>query len=321
MAQPSGSFSTYDAVGIREDLTDIIYNISPTDTPFFSGAGRTPSKNTKHEWQIDSLSAAAQNAVIEGDDATTDASVATQRLHNQCQISDKVARITGTQEAVDKAGRTREMAYQVAKRTRELKRDMELILTQPNNGIQTGDDSTARQLGSLPCWISTNESRGTNGLEASNLSGQLNNSSIPTDGSTRALSEGLVQSVIRSSWTSGGDPGVLMFGPFNKVAMSAFTANSAVTRFAMTDGKRLVTALDVYVSDFGEHRIVPNRFQRDRDGFVLDMEYWKVSFLRSPRNWPLAKTGDTERRQILTEFTLESCNEAASGVIADLTSS
>lgn len=318
MAQPANTFDTYDAVGIREDLSDIIFNISPTDTPFFTGCGRTSAKAVTHEWQTDSLAAAASNAVIEGDEATLDAVTATQRLSNVTQIMDKTAVVTGTQEAVDKAGRTREMAYQVAKKTRELKRDIEFALTNVQGKV-VGDNTTARTFGSLPSWIHTNATRGGGGgTNAAFTLGNLDAGSTPTDSTTTAtLTESQLQTGIQNAWTQGGDVDTLMCGPANKVIVSGFTANTNVTRFAMTDGKKLVTALDVYVSDFGEHKIVPNRFQRGRDFFGIDFEYWSVSFLRSPRNWPLSKTGDTEKRQVLTELTLESRQEAASFIIAD----
>ena len=149
MAQPTNTFDTYDSVGEREDLSDVIYSISPTDTPFLSSAAKTQATAVLHEWQTDSLAAAStSNAVIEGDEATLDASTATSRLSNSCQIMDKTVVITGTQEAVDKAGRASEIAYQIAKRAKELKRDMEATLT-GNQAEVAGNSTTARKFGSL----------------------------------------------------------------------------------------------------------------------------------------------------------------------------
>ena len=313
MAQPSETFDTYDSIGEREDLSDVIYNISPTDTPFLSSAAKTQATAVLHEWQTDSLAAAVtNNAVIEGDEATADAVTATTRLSNSAQILDKVVTITGTQEAVDKAGRASEIAYQIAKKAKELKRDLESSLTS-NNAEVTGSASAARVLGGLGSWVATNDVFGTSGS-----SGGLGNTAR-TNGTQRAFTEAQLKSVIKSVWNAGGNPQIIMVGPFNKQKLSGFTGNS--TRFDAGADATLYTSVDVYASDFGQTQVIPNRFSRDRDGWVLDMDYWGVAFLRDFSMHELAKTGDTEKRQLLVECTLESRNEAASGLIADLTTS
>ena len=314
MAQPTNTFDTYDSVGEREDLSDVIYNISPTDTPFLSSAAKTSATAVLHEWQTDALaSASTSNAVIEGDEATHDAVSATTRLSNSCQIMDKVVVITGTQEAVDKAGRASELAYQIAKRAKELKRDMEAMLT-TNNAEVTGGSSTARELGSLGSWVVTNDDMASDGA-----SGAGAGNAAHTDGTQRVFTEAQLKSVIKSVWNAGGDPSMIMVGPFNKQKLSGFTGNS--TRFDAGADATLYTSVDVYASDFGQLQVVPNRFSRDRDAWVLDMNYWGVAFLRDFSMHELAKTGDTEKRQLLVEATLESRNEAASGLVADLTTS
>ena len=314
MAQPTNTFDTYDSVGEREDLSDVIYNISPTDTPFLSSAAKTAATAVLHEWQTDSLAAAStSNAVIEGDEATNDAVSATTRLSNSCQIMDKVVVITGTQEAVDKAGSASELAYQIAKRAKELKRDMEAMLT-TNNAEVTGGSSTARELGSLGSWVVTNDDMASDGA-----SGAGAGNAAHTDGTQRVFTEAQLKSVIKSVWNAGGDPSMIMVGPFNKQKLSGFTGNS--TRFDAGADATLYTSVDVYASDFGQLQVVPNRFSRDRDAWVLDMNYWGVAFLRDFSMHELAKTGDTEKRQLLVEATLESRNEAASGLVADLTTS
>ena len=314
MAQPTNTFDTYDSVGEREDLSDVIYNISPTDTPFLSSAAKTAATAVLHEWQTDSLAAAStSNAVIEGDEATNDAVSATTRLSNSCQIMDKVVVITGTQEAVDKAGRASELAYQIAKRAKELKRDMEAMLT-TNNAEVTGGSSTARELGSLGSWVVTNDDMASDGA-----SGAGAGNAAHTDGTQRVFTEAQLKSVIKNVWNAGGDPSMVMVGPFNKQKLSGFTGNS--TRFDAGADATLYTSVDVYASDFGQLQVVPNRFSRDRDAWVLDMNYWGVAFLRDFSMHELAKTGDTEKRQLLVEATLESRNEAASGLVADLTTS
>ena len=221
MAQPTNTFDTYDSVGEREDLSDVIYSISPTDTPFISSAAKTKATAVLHEWQTDALAAAAtNNAVIEGDEATLDAVTATTRLSNSSQIMDKTVVITGTQESVDKAGRASELAYQIAKKAKELKRDMEATVT-GNQAEVAGNSSTARKFGSLGAWIETNDDLG-----ASGSSGGAGNTAR-TDGTQRAFTEAQLKSVIKSVWNEGGDPSMIMVGPFNKQKLSGFRHKSA----------------------------------------------------------------------------------------------
>ena len=313
MAQPTNTFDTYDSIGEREDLSDVIYSISPTDTPFISSAAKTKATAVLHEWQTDALAAAAtNNAVIEGDEATLDAVSATTRLSNSSQIMDKTVVITGTQESVDKAGRASELAYQIAKKAKELKRDMEATVT-GNIAEVTGGSSTARKMGTLGSWIETNDVFGAGGA-----SGTAGNTAR-TDGTQRAFTEAQLKSVIKSVWNEGGDPSMIMVGPFNKQKLSGFTGNS--TRFDAGADATLYTSVDVYASDFGQLQVVPNRFSRDRDAYVLDMNYWGIAFLRDFTMHELSKTGDSEKRQLLVEATLESRNEGASGMVADLTTS
>jgi hypothetical protein len=314
MTQPTNTFDSYSAIGNREDLSDIIYNISPTDTPFLNGCAKTKATGVLHEWQTDALAAAADNKAIEGDDATGTGSTATVRRSNYCQISDKVPVITGTQEAVLKAGRKSEMAYQLAKMGKEIKRDMENALVGLNNARVAGNSSTARELASVQSYIHTNVDKASDG---SNPTGDGTNAR--TDGTQRAFTETLFKNVLQQAWTSGGNPDTIMVGAFNKRVLSGFTGNA--TRLDKAEDKKLYASVDVYVSDFGEHKLVPNRFLRTRDALVLDMEYWKIAYLRPFTTTDLAKTGDTEKKQLIVEYTLEACNEAASGIVADLTTS
>lgn len=314
MAQPTNTYSSYDAKGIREDLTDVIYNVDPTETPFFQLCAKTKASNTLHEWQTDSLAAAsASNAVIEGDEATTDASSATTRLGNYTQILDKVARVTGTMESVDKAGRDNEMAYQVVKRTKELRRDIESSLL-ANTARVSGSDIAARKLAGVPTWITTNIDEASDATAATG-----DGTDARTDGTQRAFTEDQLKGVLAACWDEGGDPDCIMVGSFNKQKFSGFTGSS--TRFDKGEDKKLVAAIDVYVSDFGDLKVIPNRFQRARDALVLQKDMWAVAMLRPVRSHELAKTGDTERRQIIAELTLESRNEEASGAVYDLTTS
>lgn len=315
MAQPTNTYATNDMVGIREDLSNVIYNIAPVETPFFSMAGRVSVSNTNHEWQTDSLAAAAANAVIEGDDATTDAATATVRLGNRTQISDKVARVTGTGRAVDTAGRADEMDYQMLKRGRELRRDMETALL-ANKAKVTGNDTLARELAGVPAWITTNTDIGTGAAADPTGDG----TDARTDGTQRAFNEDQLKTVMASVFTEGGTPNTLMVGAFNRQIASSFGPG---TKMQKAEDSTLHASFDVYESDFGNLKIVPNRFQRARDALILDMAFWKVGFLpgREFKTHDLAKTGDTDRRQILSEYTLEASQEKASGIVADLTTS
>lgn len=315
MTVPTGTFQTYAAVGIREDLSDMIANISPTETPFFTACKKGKATSTYHEWQTDALaSASTSNAVIEGDDATIDAATATVRVGNYTQILDKAASVSGTQDAVKKAGRAKEMAYQIAKKTKELKRDIEATLL-ANQAQVAGNASTARKFGSVLSWLATNTSIG--GGSAADPTGD--GTDARTDGDQRIFDETHLKAVLQSCFTQGGNPTVLMVGPFNKQIVSTF--GGGATKIDKSEDSTLYAAFDVYKSDFGTLKVVPNRFQRARDALVLDMDYWSVDYLRPTATWPLAKTGDTEKQQILCELTLKSDQEAASGIVADLTTS
>lgn len=313
MALPTSTFSSYDAVGNREDLTDVIYNVDPTETPFLTSIGRAKASNVLHEWQTDSLaSASATNAVLEGDDATTDSTSATTRLSNSCQISDKVPRVTGTQQAIVSAGRKDELAYQIVKRAKELRRDMESSLT-ANNAEVTGNSTTARELGGLEAWYTSNVSRDSGGS-----SGSAGNTAA-TDGTQRDVTEAMIKTVVKSCWDNGGDPDCFMCGSWVKQKISEMNGNA--TREVSAKDQRLYASIDIYHGDFGVYEIVPNRFSRARSLHILQKDMWAVAYLRPVQMANLAKTGDSERRQLIVEYTLESRNEAASGIVADLNTS
>ena len=313
------TYKQYDSVGNREDLTDVIYNISPTDTPFMSSVGKTKATAVLHEWQTDSLAAAVlTNAAVEGDDASSATLSPTTRVGNRTQISQKTIQISGTLESIDKAGRKSEKAYQLSKASAELKRDMEKILLS-NQAAVTGNTSVARKLGGLQAWLNTNTSLGTNGVAGSA------GTTAKTDGTNRTFAEAQLKEVVREAYTAGGNPSVVMLSPTKKQEFSAFTG-IAQQRFQAPSNKQstIVGAADVYLSDFGTLSVVPNRFMTaEADSgevvFVLDPEYAAIAYLRPFATNELAKTGDSEKTQLLVEYTLEVKNEAAHGIIADLT--
>ncbi|MCC6779773.1 MAG: DUF5309 domain-containing protein [Hyphomicrobiales bacterium] len=319
MPVPSNTFQVYQAIGNREDLSDVIYRIDPTDTPFISGIEREKAAAVNHEWQTQALAPVdSANAVLEGDDATTDAVTPTVRLGNLCQISDKVARVSGTQQAVEHAGRDDEIAYQEMLKGLELKRDMESILCGVNQAKAAGDgSSTARKLASVLSWIKTNTSKGASGSDPAAADG----TGTRTDGTQRAFTEAQLKTVLQSIWNAGGKPDIIMTGGFNKQVFSTFTGRATPTED--TKAKKITAAVDAYESDFGRLSIVPNRFQRARDVLILQMDMWAVAYLtgRKMVSIPLAKTGDSDRRQILSEYTLVARNEKSSGGVFDNTTS
>jgi len=311
-------FRTYAAIGMREDLSDIIYNIAPTDTPFMSSVGKNKATAVYHEWQTDSLAAAAANAAVEGADASTATLSPTTRVGNRTQISQKTVGVTGTLQAVDKAGRKSELAYQLSKASSEIKRDMEFTLL--NNTVQSNGTagSTARVLGGLQTWLATNGDFGSGGSAGSS------GTTARTNGTNRTFTETELKTVIKEVFESGGSPKILMVTPAHKQTVSAFAGIAAQRYMAPSDAPTtIIGAADIYLSDFGSVSVVPNRFMLSGNSanevaFVLDPEYAAVSYLRPFQTIELAKNGDSDRTQLLVEYTLEVRNEAAHGIIADL---
>lgn len=312
------TYQTYTAIGQREDLANVIYNISPTDTPFMTSVGKTSATAVYHEWQKDSLAAVnTSNAVVEGA-AASDATLSpTTRIGNRTQISAKTVKVSGTLETVNKAGRKSEKAYQLAKASAEIKRDMEAILLS-NQVASAGDATTARTLGGLQAWLNTNYSGGTSGTAGAS------GTTARVTGTDRAFTQTILNTVIQSAYVAGGSPTILMVTPAQKVVASTFAG--IATRYKDIPSNvqaSIIAAADVFVSDFGTISIVPNRFIPNTDSddvaFLLDPEMASVAYLRPFQTNELAKTGDADVTQLLVEYTLEVKNEAAHGIIADLT--
>ena len=320
MAIVTNTFTTFDAKGIREDLSNIITNIAPEETPYMSNVGRESISNSLFEWQTDTLATAAANKQLEGDDVTSfDSVTATVRLQNYAQISRKTIVLSATEETVNKAGRRSELAYQIAKRSAELKRDQEFSML--NGAVAAaGNTTTARGTASLQAFIKTNYDMQTNGANPTYTT-------VPTgarsDGNVRTFTETILKNVIQQVWTSGGTPKILMTGPVNKQRVSGFSG-IASSRFNIDGGARpatIIGAADIYVSDFGNVQVVPNRFQRERDAFVIDPDYAKVTTLRPYQQVELAKTGDAEKRMLIVEWGHKVLAENAHGIAADLVTS
>lgn len=306
MSAPTNTYLTTDAKGNREDLSNVIYRIAPTDTPFMSMIAKGVATGTKHEWQTQDLAAPANNAQNEGDDATAATATPTARLSNNCQISSKTASVSGSQEAVTSAGRKSEMAYQMSLKSLELKNDIELGLLQ-NNVTATAPRQSRGVLG----WVGDNADAGA-GYVAPNYTTNV----AQTDGTQIAFSEARLKNVLQKQYTAGGNPDVIMVPPLAKQTFSTFTGNA--TRMSDSDDKTLHASVDVYASDFGTLKVVTNRRQRARDVFTLQSDKWKLAMLRPFFTKDLAVTGDSTRKQILAEYCLEACAPKANGVIADI---
>lgn len=319
MALATNAQSVYGVTTIREDLQDALISISPTETPFMSSIGTKTANNTYFEWPVVSLAAPdTNNRVLEGENApSNDAPTNAVRLGNYTQLSDKTVEVSSTAEAVNGVGDAQTLAKQVAYKLKELKRDMERMLVN-NVGAIAGNTTTARQTAGLPAFLRTNVSRGATGANAT-LSGTTAGfpNAAATDGTLRALTETMLRTVIASCWDNGAEPSIVLCGSGVKQKISSTFTGSA-TKFKNVDDKKVVGAVDIYVSDFGELQIVPTRFIRTRDIFVLDPSYARIAYLQQTKQSPLAKTGHSERRLIAVEYGLQVDTEAAHGIIADI---
>ena len=318
MVQPTNTFSSYDAVGIREDLTNVIYDISPEETPFMSSCAKVGAANTLHEWQTDSLRASQDNAHVEGDDTTADSRSPTTRLGNYTQIFKNAVVVPGTDDATKKAGRGKDMAYHVLKTGKEQKLDIEraLFLNQARVG---GNDTTARRLAGVPTWLTTNTVFETGGAP-SGADPTGDGTDTRTDNSvTVAFDQARFDSAMQSIWVAGGKPDTVYLSSFQMDVALGFVGmnNQRSTITATRNNNMVVRDFDLYVTPWGNVTFIPSRENRSRDVFIMQSDMWAIASLRGMKNEALAKTGDSNKRQVLCELTLESRNEAASGGVYD----
>ncbi len=307
MAVPTNTHVSTAAVGNREDLTDIIDRITPSKTPFYSMIKKGSADGTKHEWQTQALRAAGVNAQLEGDDTVPTAVTPQVRLNNYTQIMKEAASVSGTQEAVNKAGQRGEMNKQMALKSMELKLDIEYALTR--NGVAV--TGSTRQLRGLVGFMGDNANAGA-GYVAPNYVTNV----AQTDGTARAFTEVLLKDAWQKTYVAGGEPTVIMFGPTQKQTFSTFTGNAQ--RQVMAETEKLNASIDVYVGDFGTLSAVVNLQQRARDVFLIQPDKWELSVLRPWGKTDLAKNGDSERKQILIEATLTAINPKANGAVLDV---
>ena len=318
MSKFTGTYNTYATIGIKEDVSDEIYNISPKTTPFMANAGKGDASQSLFEWQIDQLASPdGNNAQLEGDDlVAVDSVVPTTRIGNYCQISRKSAATSGTNEAAQKYGRGSELAYDMAKKAAELKRDVETIILQNQAAAAGADNVTPRKTGALLAFIKSNVDFGAGGANPvwTNIP-----TATRTDGTLRSFTEVILKAVMLKCYNSGAEPDTLMLPPAVKQTFSGFTGVATKTiQQTAVEAAAIIGAVDFYVSDFGTLAVVVNRFMRVRDGLFLDFNFIKVAYLRPFFTKPLAHTGDAEKRLLLGEYGLQISNEAALGLAADI---
>ena len=318
MAQPANTFDSYDSVGIREDLSSVIHNISPEETPFYSKSAKKSANNTFVEWMTDSLRASAANAHIEGDATAGEARAATTRLGNYTQIFKNAVVVPDTDEGLDKAGRSKEIAYHTLKIAKEQKLDIEKAMFD-NNARVAGNSTTAREMAGALAWIKTNTSHGANqGADPAGTGADAR-----TDETTTliAFSQARFDGVMQSIWEEGGKPDTVYLSAFQMNAALAFSGNNNQRSAVQAGDERVIKSMSVYVTPWGTIEFLPSRENRSRDVLIMQDDMWEVASLRPTKNVALAKTGDNTTRQVVTELTLCAKNEAANGGIFDNTTS
>jgi hypothetical protein len=318
MAQPTNTLDSYDVRGIREDLSDVIYDISPEETPFYTACAKAKASNTLHEWQTDALRSSGDNAHIEGDDTIAEARSATVRLNNRTQIFKNGVVIPGTDQGLNKAGRAREMAYQVLKIAKEQKLDIEKAMF-ANQAKVAGDSSTARRMAGVPSWLTTNTNF-QSGSSGADPTGDGSNARTD-DGTPTAFSQTKFDAVMQSIWVSGGKPDSVYLSAFQMNLALGFTGNNNQRSNITAEAEKVIKHMAVYVTPWGTVEFKPTRENRARDVFIMQDDMWAVGVLRATKNEELAKTGDNEKRQVVTELTLVCRNEKSSGGIYDNTTS
>jgi len=316
MTQPTNTFDSYDATGIREDLSDIITNISPEETPFYSACKKTKATNTLHEWQTDSLRASAANAHVEGDEITANARTATTRLGNYTQIFVDAVSVPDTDEGLSKAGRAKELGYQVLKVAKEQKLDIEKSLFD-NNARAAGNSTTARELAGAPAWMITNTVFGAN--EGADPTGDGTDARTDETTALTDFSQTKFDTVMQSIWEQGGKPDVCYLSAFQMSKALGFVGNNSQRSTIGASDGAVANLLSVYMTPWGNVEFMPTRENRSRDVFIMQNDMWEVAVLRPTKNKELSRTADASRRSVITELTLVCRNEKASGIIADNT--
>lgn len=303
------TYTTYDTVGIKEDVSDIISNIAPTKTPFQTMIGNARTKSRKFDWMEDSLRAVQVNAQVEGFTAADATLTPPTMRSNFTQIMEKTIKVSGTEDAVDQYGRAEETAYQLSKAAEELKRDKEhayIGLAQVGTVATSG---TARLTASASSQVTVATNRYYVGA-GTPLGG--------TTGTAGALTEAAVLATGQAVYNQGGDASVLMVKPADSLIVAGFANASGRTR-DFGSGSKVVNVVNLYVSPFGEYKVVLNRFQKATDAWLFDPDMWEEMTLRSWTRETLAKDGDSTKQMMVGEFGLRHKNFAGDGLITNLT--
>jgi len=310
--------NTYNGKGIAESFEDIIFDISPEDTPLLSACKRMTAGQTYHQWQTDSLAAAADNRALEGDDATYGTLAPTTVLGNYTQISKKLVRVSGTYDVVKKYGRKSEIAYQLMKAGKELKRDMEYAIVR-NQASSAGGVGSSRSSAGIESWISGNSVEGTGNTTGTTPGFSGGTVAAPTDGTQVTFIEADLQTALQRAWEDGGEPSLIMMSAKNKQRFATFAG--IATKYNEIKGANQATiigAADMYVSDFGNHTVKLNRYMRDQAVLCVDPGYVGLATLRPMQKEELAKIGDSTNYQIVTEYCLVVSNPDAHSKVASV---
>lgn len=291
-------FTSYDEVGVKEDVSDIITTLTPTKTPFLSSLKTQKISQKKHDWQEDALDAVATNAAVEGADATDATLVATSLRSNYTQILTKTIKVSGTADAQDAYGRAKESAYQMSKKMAEIKRDLESALCLTNANFTVGDSVTARKLATAFFMI-----------DAGNV----------VAGGTAALTEAMILSGLEKLYNSGGEASVIMVKPSDSKIIAGFSGATGRQRQITNSSTTVTNNVKVYETPFGDVSVVMNRFQLATAALLYDPSNWRLLVLRNWFREVLAKTGDSMKQMIVGEFSLKHVNFKASGSITAIT--
>ena len=319
MPQVAGTTDTYDLRGRRDSYLDMIYNISPEETPLVSAIGRDGDvSDIRHNWLTDALRAPGVNAQIDGDDYVYTDRAQPTVVSNITQIMTEPFIISGTAEAVRKWGRKSEIAYQKAKVAKVLKLDLEFNVMGVNQASVLGASAVARRSGSISSWLTSNVSRGATGANGGFNAG-TSLTVAATDGTQRAFNETQLKDVMQSAFSNGGMPTLAYMAPAQKRVFSTFAGIAALRKDVPATGMAKITgAADVYVSDFGNLTAMPARQLRARDVLLIDPDMLSIGYLRPFKSEELAKTGDADKFNMIVEWTLVVKNQASQAIIADL---
>lgn len=317
MAKVANAYTTYNATGNREDLSNAIYNIDPFDTPIMSMARRRNASNRQFDWQMEHLPDVDEdNAQVEGFELSRAASTPTIRLDNVVQISNRDATVSGSQEASNPAGKGSEMAHQMAMKSKVLKSDIEKIMSGRQAKV-VGNDSgpAARKTEAIAHWIGRAVDKDSVagaavvGVTASLPTTATESFAAVTAGSRVPMTEKLVGDAMQQAYELGASPSMMVVPPAIKRTVSTFTGRD--TTQVIVGRTEVVATVDVIATDFGRIKVIPSRWVPVDVSLLLDPQYLAVAFFRNFRQFPLAKIGDAETRMILAEWGVEMRNPLA----------